>query len=95
MIGQAAGTENVTLTVAQMPSHNHALSGSGTTAGSGSQTPSASVLPSRPSQISSGYLYVANTGSPPAPDPKTLTAGSCSIIPKEASRIRTSCRCCA
>jgi microcystin-dependent protein len=79
VLGQAAGTENVTLNLTQMPSHNHALSGSGNTAGSGGQTPSVNVLPGRPSPISSGYLYVADNGTSPPPLPRTLTAGSCSI----------------
>jgi microcystin-dependent protein len=81
VLGQAAGTENVTLTVQQMPAHNHSLSGSGTTAGSGGQTPSASVLPGRPSSISSGYLYIAANGTSPPPSARTLTAGSCSTLP--------------
>jgi microcystin-dependent protein len=79
VLGQAAGTENVTLTTPQMPSHSHTFNASGTTAGSGGQTPSASVLPGRPSQISSGYLYVATNGTSPPPVPRTLTAGSCSL----------------
>jgi microcystin-dependent protein len=78
-LGQVGGTENVTLNVTQMPSHNHTLSGSGNTAGSGGQTPSASVLPGRPSPISSGYLYAAANGTSPPPVARTLSAGSCSL----------------
>jgi microcystin-dependent protein len=79
VIGQLAGTENVTLNTQQIPQHNHTFSASGTTATSGGQTPTGSTLPGRPSQISSGYLYVADNGVPPAPSPHTLPSGACSM----------------
>ena len=79
VIGQAAGSENVTLTTQQIPAHNHSFSASGTTATSGGQTPTSSTLPGRPSQISTGYLYVADNGSPPPPNPFTLASGACSL----------------
>lgn len=79
VIGQAAGTENVTLNTSQIPQHNHSLSGSGTTAVSGGQTPTGSTLPGRPSQISTGYLYVADNGTQPPPTPETLASGACSM----------------
>lgn len=79
VIGQAAGTENVTLTTPQIPQHNHTFSASGTTATSGGQTPTSSTLPGRPSQISSGYLYVYNDGNTPPPTAEVLSNGSCSM----------------
>jgi microcystin-dependent protein len=79
VIGQLAGTENVTLNTQQIPQHNHTFSASGTTATSGGQTPTGSTLPGRPSQISSGYLYVYNDGSSPPPTPFTLSSASCSM----------------
>ena len=75
VIGQAAGTENVTLNTSQIPQHNHSLSGSGTTAISGGQTPTGSTLPGRPSQISTGYLTAADNGSQPPPTANTLVSG--------------------
>jgi microcystin-dependent protein len=79
VMGQVAGTENVTLNTQQIPAHNHSFSASGTTAVSGGQTPTSTTLPGRPSQISTGYLYVAANGSTPPPSASTLAGGSCSM----------------
>ena len=79
VIGQAAGTENVTLNTQQIPQHNHSFSASGTTAVSGGQSPTANTLPGRPSQISTGYLYVADNGSQPPPTANALASGACSL----------------
>jgi microcystin-dependent protein len=79
VLGQAAGTENVTLTTPQIPQHNHSFSASGTTATSGGQSPTGSTLPGMPSQISTGYLYVADNGSQPPPVVDTLASGACSL----------------
>ena len=79
VIGQAAGTENVTLNTSQIPAHNHGFSASGTTATSGGQTPTGSTLPGVPSQLSTGYLYVAANGSQPPPTAETLASGACSM----------------
>ena len=79
VIGQLAGTENVTLNTQQIPQHNHSFSASGTTAVSGGQSPTANTLPGRPSQISTGYLYVADNGSQPPPTANALASGACSL----------------
>jgi microcystin-dependent protein len=79
VMGQVAGTENVTLNTQQIPAHNHSFSASGTTAVSGGQTPTSTTLPGRPSQISTGYLYVAANGTTPPPSPFTLASGACGM----------------
>jgi len=76
LIGQVGGTENVTLTSAQMPGHSHGFTASGTTAVSGGQSPSANVIPGVPS-VTTGFLYVINNGSQPPPTPLTLVGPSC------------------
>jgi microcystin-dependent protein len=52
-ISEAAGTEQVTLTIQQIPIHTHALLASGTLANS--QTPQGSVL-----ALGSGQIYTSN-----------------------------------
>jgi microcystin-dependent protein len=79
VMGQLSGTENVTLNTQQIPAHNHSFSASGTTAVSGGQTPTSTTLPGRPSQISTGYLYVAANGTTPPPSPFTLASGACGM----------------
>src|ERR1700733_15048189 len=94
VLGQAAGSENISLNTQQMPQHPHTFVASATTAQSGGQTPSTAVLPGRPSPISSGYLYVAANGSSPAPTAERWQPRHADR-PGRISRIRTSCRYCA
>jgi microcystin-dependent protein len=77
VLGQAAGTEDITLSTQQMPQHPHAFVASATPAQSGGLSPSTAVLPGKPSQSSTGYLYVAANGSSPPPTAKTLAASAC------------------
>jgi microcystin-dependent protein len=77
VLGQAAGTENITLNTQQMPQHPHAFVASATPAQSGGLSPSTAVLPGKPSQSSTGYLYVAANGSSPPPTAFTLAASAC------------------
>ena len=76
VLGQTGGTETVTLTTSQIPSHMHALMASTTPAVSGGQAPSATVVLGTPS-VTTGVLYTANTGSP-APSPGVLVGPSVS-----------------
>lgn len=66
IIGQVAGTENVTLLPTQMPAHTHALSAA--TAASTATTPGTSVLPGA---VSGDSFYVntiaGNTAAPMSP----------------------------
>ena len=77
VLGQAAGTEDITLSTQQMPQHPHAFVASATPAQSGGLSPRTAVLPGKPSQSSTGYLYVAANGSSPPPTAKTLAASAC------------------
>ena len=60
-----------------MPQHPHPFVASATPAQSGGLSPSTAVLPGKPSQSSTGYLYVAANGSSPPPTAKTLAASAC------------------
>lgn len=78
VIGEPAGTENVTLTVAQMPSHIHMLVASNTVASAGGEAPNGNVVPGKPSPAN-GELYTVDDGTQPPPTPFTLVAGSCGM----------------
>jgi microcystin-dependent protein len=75
-LGQTGGTEGVTLSLQQMPSHTHAFVASTTPAVSGGQTPGSTVVPGVPS-VTSGHFYVVNDGTTPPPVSETLTGGAC------------------
>src|ERR1700733_4624468 len=77
VLGQAAGSENISLNTQQMPQHPHPFVASATPAQSGGLSPSTAVLPGTPNQSSTGYLYVAANGSSPPPNAKTLAASAC------------------
>jgi microcystin-dependent protein len=76
VLGQAAGTEGIALSVQQMPSHTHGFFASTTLAVSGGQAPSSAVVPGKPTPANS-HLYAVNDGTTPPPVAHTLTAGSC------------------
>jgi microcystin-dependent protein len=64
VLGQTAGTETVTLTTAQMASHNHSLNASKTTATFNyPNSPTNNVMGLAPASPSQSYLYT-NPGSP-------------------------------
>jgi microcystin-dependent protein len=67
-IGQAAGTENVTLLVSNLPAHNHPLNATTTTANS--FTPAGNLTAKAPA----GRMYTS-TGTPSG----NLNAQSCSM----------------
>jgi len=72
-IGQAAGTETVTLNITQMPMHNHALNASTTGATLG--TPQNNVTGKAPS----GNMYAGSPGQTPgnlAGNPCTFAGGN-------------------
>jgi microcystin-dependent protein len=77
-IGEAAGTETVTLNSTQIPSHNHGFVCSTTTAVAGGQTPSGSVIPGTPSALN-GRIFGFDDGSQPPPTPRTLENASLSM----------------
>jgi microcystin-dependent protein len=71
-IGQAGGTENVTLSVAQIPQHNHLFNV--TTVNATDAAPSGTVLPAVPI-ASNASLYA--TVSSPALETQALAVQSC------------------
>jgi microcystin-dependent protein len=75
VIGQMGGTENVTLTTSTMPSHNHLLMASKTTATLSS--PSNAVTGAPPTSPVAGTLYTL-PGSP-SPTMGTLNAQSMAV----------------
>lgn len=63
VMGESAGTENVTLLTQNLPTHNHAFNASTTNA---TVTNIANtVLPGKVVTPSTGHFYTVNTGSPP------------------------------
>jgi len=62
-IGQIGGTETVTLTTGTMPTHNHTLNA--TSSSANSQNIGASSLPANTSGTANVNFYVANTGGSP------------------------------
>ena len=58
-LGQRGGVENVSLTEAQMPSHNHALRASSAETNEDGQTSPASAVPGEPR----AFIYTTNTSS--------------------------------
>jgi microcystin-dependent protein len=71
-IGQVGGTETVTLTTAQMPSHVHTLSATTTTAGLGTPTNNLTGAVAKP------QLMYTIPGSP-APITGSLNVNSCTL----------------
>lgn len=71
VLGQTAGTENVTLTTPQMPSHNHVLQGTvrAITGGNAVASPNQAYFGSQGGEV---YATTANTASL-APDVLSLT----------------------
>lgn len=72
VIGETAGSENVTLTQATMPAHSHTLNAStanATTADIGSSTLPGTVT-------APAHFYTVNDGTSPPPTAESLTAGS-------------------
>ncbi len=72
VIGQAAGTEQVTLTSSNMPQHSHALNA--TTTQSNSPTIGASVIPGA---VGSTLHFYLTQGSGPAPVLYQMAGGAC------------------
>ena len=71
VVGQEAGTENVTLSVNQMPQHSHPVTAS--SADATATTPTGAV-PARPSATTVGYLYLASGASGTTDAPPNATA---------------------
>jgi len=68
VVGQESGTETVTLTTNQIPTHTHTVSASSADA---TATTPTNAVPARPSSATVGYLYLSSaasgtTDSPPA-----------------------------
>ncbi len=76
-IGQAGGTPNVTLTQAQVPSHQHFLQAVNAASATTSTTVSNTVLPGTPS-ASGAALYAVPSTSGPTLIPWPLAPGVCS-----------------
>lgn len=75
VLGEASGTESVTLTTTTIPSHSHTLNA--TTAAATAAAVGNTLLPGTPT-VSDGYAYATQLGSPnPALVPQTLAAGAC------------------
>jgi microcystin-dependent protein len=79
VIGQAAGTETVTLTVGTMPSHNHPLMASKTVATLAS--PTGNVTGAGPTSPAPAYLYT----NPGSPSPQIGNLVSSSVAPSGGS----------
>lgn len=73
-IGEIGGTENVTLTLQQIPAHNHTFQASA--AGASATMPGSSVLPAHPSPAN-GHFFTVNDGTSPPPTINALKATSC------------------
>ena len=74
VLGQSAGSENVTLLLSNLPNHSHSLNASKDPASS--QTVGSSVIPAMPN--TSGNKFFTIVGSK-APTPEHLSAGSCGL----------------
>lgn len=72
-LGQAGGTETVTLTAEQMSQHRHPMNASTATA----QPLSSGTVPGVPS-VSNGHFYAYDDGSQPPPASANLATQSCS-----------------
>jgi microcystin-dependent protein len=72
VIGQASGSETVTLTQATMPGHSHLLNA--TTAAATTADVSPQVLPG--AVTAPATMYTVNDGTPPPPTPQVLGPGS-------------------
>lgn len=68
ILGETFGTEEVTLTVSQIPSHNHALLGSDTNGSS--TTPSGNVMAKNPS----ADIYTSDNSGAGALSPQSISA---------------------
>jgi microcystin-dependent protein len=73
IIGEVGGTENVTLSVQNLPMHNHMLNA--TTGDATLQNISTTDLPGKIVTPPTGHFYTINTGSP-APTMGTLNSQS-------------------
>jgi microcystin-dependent protein len=63
VIGQSSGSENVTLTTQEMPSHSHTLFASNT---GQVQTPSSAVIPAQATSSAAGNANIYSPGPPVA-----------------------------
>jgi microcystin-dependent protein len=72
VIGQASGSENVTLTQATMPGHSHLLNA--TTAAATTPDVGPQVLPG--TVTAPATMYTVNDGTSPPPTPQVLGPGS-------------------
>jgi microcystin-dependent protein len=77
VIGQIGGTPNVTLTQAQVPSHQHFMMAVTNPSATNSPSISNSVLLGTPS-VSGAELYAKPPTSGPPLVPQTMAAGACS-----------------
>ncbi len=75
VLGQAAGTTDVTLTSASMPNHGHTLFA--TTAGSSTGTVGTTVIPATAGGANSPLFYAAPASGLPPPAPVQFAAGAC------------------
>ena len=74
VMGEISGTENVTLTSGQLPSHTHtviALTGDAT-----ATAPGSTVLPARPSGSTTEFLYLPGAASPTTDTPPAAASVS-------------------
>jgi microcystin-dependent protein len=78
VMGEAAGTEAVTLTTQQIPQHNHGFVCSTTTAVAGGQAPAGTLVPGTPSPAGSRW-FAYDDGSTPSPKPFKLENASLSM----------------
>ena len=74
VIGQKAGTENVTLTTQQMPSHSHTLNA---TKANGTSTQLAGLLPATTTTGNPPEFYINPVSGQPAPIPHTMPTNAC------------------
>lgn len=77
VLGQAAGSENVSLTQQQIPNHNHPLNATSTNA-TATQI-GGTLLPGQPTDGSPPTFYANPISGQPTLTPFTLAAGTCGM----------------
>jgi microcystin-dependent protein len=77
VIGQAGGTQNVTVTAAAMPLHSHIFNAS--TANATGPSPSG-LVPAKPTAANAAAYAVSQSSPYPALAPQVMNPQSCSIV---------------
>jgi len=77
-IGEASGSEQITIDTTTMPAHNHLFFCTANVAASGGDKPSSAVVPGTPSLPGSRW-FAYNDGTNPPPNSHTLEATSLSM----------------